>query len=282
MATAKRVSFELRAANGGPLRGDVRVVGRGDGRPAVIICHGFKGFKDWGFFPHLADRVVKAGFTAVSFNFGGSGVGSDGESFSEPERFGRNTYSHELEDLTTVCLATKNGVLADGVAACSRLGVFGHSRGGAAALFYTTRDDAVRALVTWSSIARTDRWDEKTIERWRKDGKLDVVNARTGDVLPLYTDLLDDLERNQDALDMKHAARGLRVPWLIVHGEADEAVPIADANELYASANHEITSFIKIPSGTHTFGARHPWAGYTAELEEAMDQTISWFARHLV
>ena len=248
----------------------------------MIICHGFKGFKDWGFFPHLADRVARAGLTAVSFNFGGSGVGPDDESFSEPERFGHNTYSHELQDLAIVCQATKNGELAAGVAPSNRLAIFGHSRGGAAALLYSATDSSVRSLVTWSAISRTDRWDEKTIKSWRKDGKVDVVNARTGDVLPLYTDVLDDLERNRDALDLRRAARDVRAPWLIVHGEADESVPLEDAKELYASANREITSFIVIQSGTHTFGARHPWAGYTAELEEAMEQTMKWFTHHLV
>ena len=23
--------------------------------PAIVICHGFKGFKDWAFFPFLAE-----------------------------------------------------------------------------------------------------------------------------------------------------------------------------------------------------------------------------------
>ena len=30
---------------------DVRAGGRGSARPAVIVLHGFKGFKDWGMFP---------------------------------------------------------------------------------------------------------------------------------------------------------------------------------------------------------------------------------------
>ena len=46
---------------------------------AIRQPHGFKGFKDWGFFPHLADRLARAGLVAVSFNFSGSGVGPDGE-----------------------------------------------------------------------------------------------------------------------------------------------------------------------------------------------------------
>jgi hypothetical protein len=29
------------------------------------VLHGFKGFKDWGMFPPFADRLARAGFTAV-------------------------------------------------------------------------------------------------------------------------------------------------------------------------------------------------------------------------
>ncbi|MGH7538277.1 MAG: alpha/beta hydrolase family protein, partial [Gemmatimonadales bacterium] len=76
MATATTTRFRLTGADGGPLRGDVRAAG-GD-RPAVVICHGFKGFKDWGYFPKAAERLARSGFAAVSFNFSGAGVGEDG------------------------------------------------------------------------------------------------------------------------------------------------------------------------------------------------------------
>ena len=70
MATPRLAKVRLGAADGGPLRVDVRTGARpGEARPAVVICHGFKGFKDWGFFPKLSERLAVAGFTALSFNF---------------------------------------------------------------------------------------------------------------------------------------------------------------------------------------------------------------------
>ena len=56
MSTMRKTRFQLNGSDGGPLRGEVRTGGRGEERPAVLICHGFKGFKDWGFFPKLAER----------------------------------------------------------------------------------------------------------------------------------------------------------------------------------------------------------------------------------
>ena len=62
----------------GPIFVDVRAGGRAAPRPAVVIVHGFKGFKDWGFFPPFAERVARAGMTAVTFNMSGSGVDAGG------------------------------------------------------------------------------------------------------------------------------------------------------------------------------------------------------------
>jgi len=58
---------------------DVRAGGRGSPRPAVVVVPGFKGFKDWGMFPPFADRLARAGLSAVSMNPSGSGVDDAGD-----------------------------------------------------------------------------------------------------------------------------------------------------------------------------------------------------------
>src|SRR3954469_18486308 len=85
----------------GPILIDVRSGGRSSSRPAVVVVHGFKGFKDWGMFPHLAERLALAGLTALTLNLSGSGVDDAGE-FSLPDRFGHNTFSAELQDVRGV------------------------------------------------------------------------------------------------------------------------------------------------------------------------------------
>ena len=281
MATIVRTLFELEGADGGPLRGDVRTAGKGTGRPAVIICHGFKGFKDWGFFPHLADRLAKAGLTAISFNFSGSGVGADNETFSETERFSHDTYSRQLADLATVRAAANEGQLATGLRGSDRVGVFGHSRGGGVAVIHAAREP-VNALVTWASVSFARRWDPETIAQWRARGSHDVVNARTGQVLVMSTDILDDVDRNAAALDIASAAGKVAAPWLIVHGQADEAVPAREANQLFDASGRASTRLEIIPDSGHTFGARHPWAGTTPGLDRALDLTVEWFGKWLL
>lgn len=283
MATPHTRKFELIGADGGSLRGDVRTAGDGRGRPAVVVCHGFKGFKDWGFFPILATRLARAGITAVSFNFSGSGVGPDGESFSEPERFGHATFANDLEDLATVYGALDAGELLEQLVGPTQIGVFGHSRGGGTAALHAARQPSCRAVVTWAAIGDIRRWDAETMKRWRKDGKLDIVNARTGDVLPLYTDVLDEIEQQSDGrLSIRRAASTIEAPWLIVHGDADEAVSVDDGRAIHEAAGGAHVRLEIIKGGAHTFGAKHPWQGSTPQLDHAMDLTVGWFAEYLL
>lgn len=276
MATPIQTAFQLTGADGGPLRGDVRTAGLR--RPAVVICHGFKGFKGWGYFPVIADRLARAGFSVVSFNFSGSGVGEDGERFSEPERFGRSTYSGQLTDLQVVLDGLSNG--AFGIQP-SAVGLLGHSMGGAIAVLQAARDERVRALITWAATARFGRlWRPDQVPDWRRTGRIDVVNQRTGEILPLYTDVLDDLERHREVLDVGRAAARVRVPWLIAHGAADESVPLEDARTLHAG--NAAAELLLLEGTGHTFGIKHPWNGSSPAFERLSEATVEWFARHLL
>jgi len=282
MATVQTIPFQLPGADGGPLRGEVRVQGRLEARPGVVICHGFKGFKDWGFFPHVAQRLALAGMAVVTFNFSGSGVGPDGESFSEPERFGRATPSRDQQDLSLVWDTFGSGGLVDGLPVPARMGLFGHSRGGAAAVVHAAARRDCGALVTWAAISSYHRWGRETVRLWREEGKVDIVNTRTGEILPLYTDYLDDLEAHGNALDPLATAARVAAPWLIVQGSVDEAVKVREAKALAQAADPERTELLIIEGGSHTLGARHPWAGSTPQFDRAMDATVDWYVRHLM
>jgi len=257
---------------------DVRAGGRASTRPAVLVLHGFKGFKDWGMFPPLSQRLAQAGFIAVSPNLSGSGVDDEGD-FSLPERFGHNTFSAELEDVRRVIDALMAGQL--GVPTPSTLGLVGHSRGGGIAVLQAARDPRVRALVTWAAISRVERWPSAQQSSWRAAGKTDIQNARTGQVLPLYTDVLDDVEQNASALDIEAAGRRIRIPWLVIHGTDDESVPFAEAERLKAASARPDTRLLPIQGGGHTFGAVHPWRATTPELSTVFDATLAWLTTRL-
>lgn len=266
----------------GPIAIDIRSAARDAARPVVLILHGFKGFKTWGMFPSLAERLARAGFAAVSINLSGSGVDDAGE-FVFPDRFGHNTFSAELADIGLVLDALDAGEL--GLLPPARVGLLGHSRGGGMAILAAAGNDRISALVTWAAISHVDRWP-KEAAAWRAAGKLDVVNSRTGQVLPLYPDVLDDVERYRTSLlNIQAAAGRITAPWLLLHGTADPTIPVAEAELLAAAAEAGGTSSarrtILLPGADHTFGAVHPFLGPTPELAEAIDETVKWFGRHL-
>jgi pimeloyl-ACP methyl ester carboxylesterase len=277
MATATLTKHSVPGALG-PILIDVRAAGRTSPRPAVVIIHGFKGFKDWGMFPPFAERLARAGFTAVSPNLSGSGVDDAGE-FTMPDRFGHNTFTAELQDTRTALEALTRGEL--GVPAPSTLGLVGHSRGGGVGVLLTAQDRRVRTLVTWAAIATVERWPPDQRTQWRQAGKLEVRNARTGQVLPVYTDVLDDIQQNRSELDIDAAAERIQVPWLLIHGTDDESVGFSEAELLKGANSSKTTRLMPVEGGGHTFGATHPWHSSTPQLDQVFDATLAWLGAHL-
>lgn len=284
-----RTAFQLDTPQGRTLHGFLDRPGDDTPRPwpTVVICHGFKGFMQWGFFPHVATLLAERGFAAVRFNFSGAGMRPGDEEVTDLAAFRDNTYSRELEDLLAVLDALAEDpeeVVGSDELDLGRLGLFGHSRGGAAALLAAAHHEwaeRVGALVTWAAIATVDRFDEEQKGDWHRQGTATVVNSRTGQELPLGLGLLEDVETNRLKLDLEAAAGRREAPWLIVHGGADESVPVHEAQRLEVAASdpHEL----KLIDGTgHTFGAKHPFAGPTPALIDALNATQTWFRRHLV
>jgi pimeloyl-ACP methyl ester carboxylesterase len=244
--------------------------------PTVLILHGFKGFMDWGFFPLLARGLAETGFVAVRFNASGSGVGADGVDFSDLGAFERDTISRQLEDVERVHQHLLSGEV--GGVDPKRIGMVGHSRGGGVALLHAAQHP-VQALVTWAAIDSVIRFEDATVERWRKDGFLDIPNGRTGQIMRMGRAMLEDVEQNGEALDILAAAKKVEAPTLLLHGSADEAVDPAAAErirEVMQNVGLEIE-----PDVGHTFGATHPLGKVGPELEWLLARTLGHLLTHL-
>lgn len=251
-------------------------------RPCVVICHGFKGFMDWGFFPYLAELLAQRGFGAVRFNFSGAGVQPGEDRVSDPDAFRHATYTRELADL----LAMLDHVATDldrRHIDPDRIGLIGHSRGGGTATLASGHPnwrERLRGMVTWAAVSTFERFSDEEVAGWRQDGELPVVNSRTGQELRVGVDVLEDLEAHAEELDIRIAAGRRHAPWLIVHGEADETVCIQDALILYERAENPV-ELHRITGATHTFNVGHPFNHPSRELIQAMNVTQAWFRRFL-
>ena len=270
--------FGIKLPDGETLHGDVRSPEGAPPPSAVVVAHGFKGFKDWGFFPYLCECLTRDGHTVVSFNFSLNGIGDDPETFTDLEAFGRNTLTREVGEIIRVIQEVREGGIVPVPPA--RVGLLGHSRGGGGAIVAARDDALVDALVTWAAVADFDRFSPEVKEEWRRDGRIYVENARTGQEMPLDLSLLEDYEANRERLDIEAAAGAITgVPWLIVHGEADRSVSVEDARRL-AAANPSAALEL-IPGAGHTFEATHPFRRSTPALDRAIRATGHHLLRYL-
>lgn len=266
--------FDVPCRDGLSIRGEVFKPESSSG--SVVICHGFKGFAHWAFFPYLARRLADKRLTAITFDFSGSGIGPDRESFTEAEAFANNTFTRELEDLEILEEYARRRHWVAG-----RFGLFGHSRGGGMAILYAAAEGStVNSLVTWASISYTNRWSPEDTLAWRKRGYTEVTNSRTGQVMRLGTDLLDDVElHGKTKVNIEAAAKKIKVPWLIVHGTGDETVPSREAVHLH-SLSDGVSTLRLIKDANHGFDARHPLKDVPSVLDKVVNETVQFFLKN--
>lgn len=244
--------------------------------PCIIIVHGFKGFKDWGGFPYAAEYFADSGFFVITFNFSHNGVGESLTDFDELDKFAENTFSLEIEEVTEVVGLYRDGFF--GETDNDKIFLLGHSRGGAIAILSAARMEEIAGVASWASVADFDRYSERQKEKWRREGKFEILNQRTKQVMRLNITLLDDLEANKnDLLNIEQGVKNLRKPFLIAHGEEDLAVPVKEGETIYGWADESTTEFMKIPRTGHTFGIKHPFEGSNPVFDSLLETTKEFF-----
>ena len=277
------IPFELLGAENEPIRGNLHLpVGDPGGRlPLLLVLHGFKGYKDYGFFPYLTQQLADRGFVAVRMNFSHCGIDEDPSTFGRPDLFEKDTWSRQLEDMRKVLDAVESDRLpALQRIDASRIGLLGHSRGGATALLAASGDRRIGAVASMSAPSATDYLSAEEKETIRSRGYLVSPSSRTGQDLRIGRDWLDDLEAHRDRLDLLAAVSRIGCPVLIVHGTGDRTVPVSCAEAIAAACPEKPTS-LRIEGAGHTFDCPNPMKEPTPALEQALQAALSFFTRHL-
>ena len=246
----------------------------------IILVHGFKGFKDWGYAPYFGNFFSRMGYFIITFNFSHNGIGENKFEFTELEKFANNTFTREITELEDVVKAYKNNEF--GQVDNPNIGLVGHSRGGAIALLTASRLKNVIAVSTWGSVATLDRYTDRQKDMWYTKGYFSVMNMRTKQEMRLNLTLLDDLEKNKNgSLNIKQSISELDKPLLIVHGKEDLAVKINEATQLYDWSNKDNTEFVIIENTGHTFGCVHPFEGTNEKFEMLLNTTDKFFRKNI-
>ncbi len=217
----------------------------------VVICHGFKGYMDYGFLPRLADALARRGVIAHRFNFSHSGVTRDFETFAHPELFERDTWNRQIVDLTRVLeyITGKHNLPT---------AIFGHSRGGVTALLAASRlpAETVAHVITAASPADAARLEPNARDMLLRTGRLASPSGRTGQMLHVGRDWLAEIEADPDTHAPLLAAATLGPRASHCHGDDDDTVWVADLSR-YAAANPHATTQV-ISAGNHVFNATNP------------------------
>ncbi len=179
--------------------------------PALAILHGWGGNAET-MLP-LAGPMHRAGYALLFFDSRSHGR-SEADSFSSMPRFAEDL------DHALYWLKWQPGVDPE------RIGVIGHSVGGAAALLAASRRDDLAAVVSIAAFAHPEAVMRRMLAAWRVPYiplgwyilryVQHVIGYRFDDIAPLNT------------------IGRLRCPVLLVHGSEDAMVPVAEAQALYA------------------------------------------------
>lgn len=263
-----------------------------EGKPSphiVVMCHGFKGHRRWGFIPLVALRLQAEGFGALVMDFSHNGrVPADGKARLSPDDafvavdlFRANTIARELDDLSnTIAWIRGNGPAALGVPRDVTIGLWGHSRGGLVAILKALDDPTIVALTTWSALAEPQHYTERQKALWREKGELEFTDYASGTSLALGVALLDDVEANRAKYAAGDRAQDLTAPHLAVHGEHDPTVPVAESYRFYDTPSIKADKkLLRLLTG-HTYGYDDGRIASDA-LENAMKATVEWFDTYL-
>jgi len=250
-----------------PIRGDLDIPP--GAKALAVIVHGFKGFKDWGFFPWLGEMLCNHRFAVCRFNMSRSGIDENPETFDRLDLFADDTYSGQIADLRKVVRYAQQHIDAPTF-------LVGHSRGGGVSLLAASGIENLSGIVTWSAISHTDRWDDQTKSLWRRVGYLEAENTRTKQMMRMSTRMLDDIEANRDRLDILKCVTQIEHPMLVVHGARDESVDVSESAEIASYADD--VSLVVIANAGHTYNAIHPLVHVPFELTTAAAVTARFIS----
>ena len=268
----RKEEFKITGADNKVIFGDYTFEDNLPLKGTIVFIHGFKGFKDWGAHNLMAHFFGKNNYRYLKFNLSHSGVPVDQPNdVTDLESFASNTVSKELYDIQQVLDYTAIEFPNEPIS------LIGHSRGGGLAILEAAKDNRVKKLITWSSIADfSSLWKKEQEEDWIRNGKIHVENARTKEKMPLNKSLLEDFRAHEDEYNILKAAKKVNIPWLILHGDNDVNVAFSVAQQL---AQKQLKAQIqKIEGANHVYGASHPYASEVLpdHLQQVADKTLAF------
>ncbi len=216
--------------------------GSDNSKHLVIIGHGVTGNKDRPFLVALSDGLTAAGISNLRLSFSGNGE-SEG-------KFTDSNISKEVEDLGSVLDQFEDRTIT----------YIGHSMGGAVGAIRASQDSRIKFLVSLAGMVHTKQFAETEFGMVTPD----QGNMWDDEDCPLSSAYMNDLSSIGSTVN---CAPKITVPWLLLHGTADDVVPIQDSKDIHAAAG-PLATLVEVPEANHVFADEH-----TAPMVE---QAVAW------
>ena len=188
---------------------------RDKSKPIIILVHGFHSSKNTKSFKLLRELLEKKNVSTFRFDIYGHGE-SDG-------LFENVTISEAVDDiLKSIEFLKKLGY--------KKIGLLGSSFGGNASIIAATKTKDLTFLTLKSPVSDYGEFYEKEfspeqIKDWKEKGF--TYRADGEDNLKLNYSFYDDVKNNLGY----DVALQIKIPTLIVHGDADKSVPVEQSIE---------------------------------------------------
>jgi predicted alpha/beta-hydrolase family hydrolase len=250
----------------------------------VLIAHGFKGYKDYGFIPWLAETLAKSGLAAHRFNFSCCGM-DHGHGEFDIQAFRRDTWNTQVEDVLCLIRAAHLGQLPGG---SGPIVLAGHSRGGVASLLAAGRHagsgrlEGLRGILSMASPDRCLSMDAAMQAKLLSEGTISSPSSRTSQVLQIGRAFLEEQLTDPSGHDLLLQTGRVDLPICVVHGTADDAVAIESAMSISEAAAGSCRVH-RIEDANHVFNTPNPFS-QDATPSEALSRLGSIacsFAREL-
>lgn len=184
--------------------------------PIIILCHGFSTTKNSNTFIALERILHEKNISTFRFDFFGHGE-SEG-------KFEDVTISEAVDDvLSAIAFLKEKGF--------SRIGLVGSSFGGMAALLAASKSPDIYVLALKSPVSDylgklIAQKSNEEIESWKEKGFIHYPKTN-GEMLKLNYSFFEDTEK----VSGFEAAKKIKVPTLIVHGDRDVSVPVEQSKK---------------------------------------------------
>lgn len=201
------------------------------GSPALVVMHGWGGNAEM-MLP-LAGPLHAAGYSLLLLDARCHGQ-SDGDSFASLPRF--------AEDVD----AGLRWLAVQGEVDPLRLGIVGHSVGAGAALLAASRRCDVRAVVSLAAFAHP----AAMMRRWL--ASMHIPFWPLGAYILAYVQRV--IGHRFDAIAPCNTIARVACPVLIVHGLADDTVPVAEAQQIHAARASDAVELLLVPGSHDDYG----------------------------